>query len=257
MARGFTRCVDARHGGTVMVAVADLGTVLGIWAHPDDETFCPVAGRRVVCVTATLGERGTSDPHRWPPWTLAPVRTHEIRASLAALGVTEHHLLDIPDGACAIQPPDPVVRRLARIIDDVAPDTIVTFGPDGLTGTPTTKRCRHGPPRHAPQTRLLYATTAEDFVERWEPVRDAFDIFLADGLPLRTPASAPGFELRLGPALLDRKIVALRAQASQTSALIAALGEERVRDWWSAETFVCADVGEYRAGTWGTWQMAA
>ena len=55
----------------------------------------------------------------------------------------------------------------------------------------------------------------------------------------------------------DRKIVALRAQASQTTALIAALGEERVRDWWSTETFVCADVVESRARTWGTWQVAA
>ncbi|HEX3261549.1 MAG TPA: PIG-L family deacetylase, partial [Pseudonocardia sp.] len=49
---------------------ARLGTVLGIWAHPDDEAFLSAglmaaardAGQRVVCVTATLGEHGTSDP---------------------------------------------------------------------------------------------------------------------------------------------------------------------------------------------------
>jgi len=43
---------------------AQLGTVLGIWAHPDDEAFLSAglmaaardAGQRVVCVTATLGE---------------------------------------------------------------------------------------------------------------------------------------------------------------------------------------------------------
>jgi LmbE family N-acetylglucosaminyl deacetylase len=255
--------------GSAVTDVADLGTVLGIWAHPDDETFLSgglmamarEAGRRVVCVTATLGERGTSDPRRWPPWRLAPVRAHEIRASLAALGVSEHHLLDIPDGTCAVQPLDPVVRRLVRIIEDVAPDTIVTFGPDGLTGhadhQAVSAWATAARAAAAPQTRLLYATTTEEFVERWEPLRDAFDIFLADGLPLRTPASALAVELRLGPALLDRKIVALRAQASQTSALIAALGEERVRDWWSTETFVCADVVEFRTRTWGTWQVAA
>jgi LmbE family N-acetylglucosaminyl deacetylase len=249
--------------------VADRGTVLGIWAHPDDETFLSgglmamagEAGRRVVCVTATLGERGTSDPRRWPPWRLAPVRAHEIRASLAALGVSEHHLLDIPDGTCAVQPLDPVVRRLVRIIEDVAPDTIVTFGPDGLTGhadhQAVSAWATAARAAAAPQTRLLYATTTEEFVERWEPLRDAFDIFLADGLPLRTPASALAVELRLDPALLDRKIVALRAQASQTSALIAALGEERVRDWWSTETFIAADVAESRTPSWGTWRVAA
>ena len=219
------------------------------------------AGRRVVCVTATLGERGTSDPRRWPPWRLASVRAHEIRASLAALGVSEHHLLDIPDGTCAVQPCDPVVRRLVRIIDDVAPDTIVTFGPDGLTGhadhQAVSAWATAARAVAAPHARLLYATTTEEFVKRWEPVRDVFDIFLADGLPLRTPASALAVELSLGPALLDRKIVALRAQASQTSALFAALGEERVRDWWSTETFIAADVAESRTPSWGTWRVAA
>lgn len=82
----------------------------------------------------------------------------------------------------------------------------------------------------APDTRLLYATTTEQFVDQWEPARDAFNVFLADGLPLRTPAAALAVELRLDAALLDRKIVALRAQASQITGLIAAVGEQRVRD---------------------------
>ena len=64
-------------------------------------------------------------------------------------------------------------------------------------------------------------------------------------------------ELRLDEAMVDRKLVALRAQASQTEGLIAALGEERVRDWWSTETFVCADTAHARAGDWGTWRPAA
>lgn len=248
---------------------ADLGTILGIWAHPDDEAFLSGglmaaardAGRRVVCVTATLGERGTPDPRRWPPERLAQVRAHEIRASLAALGVAEHHQLGIADGTCAVQPLDAMVRRLGRIIDDVAPDTIVTFGPDGLTGhadhQAVSAWATAARAAAAPRTRLLYATTTEEFVERWEPFRDAFDIFLADGLPLRTPATALAAELRLGPAVIDRKIVALRAQASQTASLIAALGEERVRDWWSTETFTSADRAESRPPAWGTWRFAA
>ena len=51
--------------------VADLGTVLGIWAHPDDEAYLSGGlmsiaardhGNRVACVTATRGELGTADP---------------------------------------------------------------------------------------------------------------------------------------------------------------------------------------------------
>jgi LmbE family N-acetylglucosaminyl deacetylase len=246
----------------------DLGTVLGIWAHPDDEAFLSGgmmaaardAGQRVVCVTATLGEHGTPDPQRWPPERLAAVRAHELRASLAVLGVTEHHLLGITDGSCAAQPHDAVVRHLARIVDDVAPDTIVTFGPDGLTGhedhqtVSAWATAAHA--AAAPDARLLYATTTDTFVERWEPHRDAFAVFLADGLPLRTPASALAVDFALDPHLADRKLVALRAQASQTGGLVAAIGEERLRDWWSTEAFVSADAAESGA-SWGTWRVAA
>ncbi len=46
----------------------DLGTILGVWAHPDDEAYLSAglmataiaAGRRVVCVTATRGRGGLS-----------------------------------------------------------------------------------------------------------------------------------------------------------------------------------------------------
>ena len=55
-------------------------------------------------------------------------------------------------------------------------------------------------------------------------------MFLADGLPLRTPALGARRRAAPRPAdAVDRKIVALRAQASQTTGLFAALGEERVR----------------------------
>ena len=100
-------------GDRTVTDAAELGTVLGIWAHPDDEAFLSAglmaaardAGNRVVCVTATLGEHGTDDSRRWPPERLAAVREHELRASLAALGVTEHHQLGIVDGTCAAAAP--------------------------------------------------------------------------------------------------------------------------------------------------------
>jgi LmbE family N-acetylglucosaminyl deacetylase len=252
-----------------ITSAADLGVVLGIWAHPDDEAFlagglmaaaCD-AGQRVVCVTATLGEHGTDEPWHWPPDRLGRVRAHELRASLAALGVTEHHLLGITDGTCAMQAHDAVVDTLARIVEDVEPDTIVTFGPDGFTGHEdhqtvsawaTAVRAAA-----APDARLLYATTTERFVDRWRPVRDSFNVFLADGLPLQTPASELAVELCLDDAMLDRKVVALRAQASQMTGLIAAVGEERVREWWATEAFVSADAVRFRARSWGTWRVAA
>ncbi|HLZ38595.1 MAG TPA: PIG-L family deacetylase, partial [Mycobacteriales bacterium] len=56
-----SRLIDSPSG------VADLGTILGIWAHPDDEAYLSAglmaiargAGSRVVCATATRGELGS------------------------------------------------------------------------------------------------------------------------------------------------------------------------------------------------------
>ena len=63
-----------------------LGTVLGVWAHPDDEAYCSAGlmalvrgqGGRVVVATATWGERGTPDPDRYPPARMARLRRLEL-----------------------------------------------------------------------------------------------------------------------------------------------------------------------------------
>jgi LmbE family N-acetylglucosaminyl deacetylase len=242
-------------------------TLLGIWAHPDDEAFLSAglmatardAGQRVVCVTATSGEHGTADPTRWPPHRLGRVRTRELQASLASLDVTEHHLLGYVDGTCARQPFDDAVERISRIIDDVRPDTIVTFGPDGLTGhedhQAVSAWATAARARAAPAARLLYATTTTEFVDRWQHLHDQFNVFLAQGLPLRTHPGSVAVELRLSGELADRKLVALRAQASQTSAMIARIGEDQFRDWWSVEAFLRAE--DIVLKPFGTWQVAA
>src|SRR3954469_13962289 len=120
-----------------------LGTILSVWAHPDDETYlcgglmarAVANGSRVVCVTATRGELGSPDEQRWPSGApLAAVRTKEMDAALAVLGVTEHHWLDYPDGGCAEVDQGEATRRITELMADVKPDTVLTFGPDGMTG---------------------------------------------------------------------------------------------------------------------------
>ncbi len=231
---------------------SDLGTVLGVWAHPDDEAYLSgglmavarQAGQRVVVVTATRGEHGTADPERWPPHRLAAVRDTEIRASLAALDVTEHHFLGYGDGSLPAQDQAEAIGRIGAVMAAVRPDTVLTFGPDGLTGHRDHRQMCHWTTAArnmaAPAARLLYATTTDAFVERWRDVHDQFAIYLEPGLPLRTPPRRIALELTLDDALADRKLVALRAQASQTAGLIAAMGEARYRQWISTEAFTTA-----------------
>src|SRR5262245_3243082 len=98
------------------------GTLLGVWAHPDDEAYLSAGlmaaarrrGERVVVVTATVGEHGTSDPDRWPPERLGRRRELELRTSLGVLGVHELHLLGLPDGGCSQHDG---TARVAEIID--------------------------------------------------------------------------------------------------------------------------------------------
>src|SRR5215212_9208038 len=81
-------------------------TVLGVFAHPDDESLAcggtlarlADAGCRVVVVCATHGEGGSiSDPALVPDGDLGDVRVQELRDAAAVLGVADVIVLDHPD----------------------------------------------------------------------------------------------------------------------------------------------------------------
>jgi LmbE family N-acetylglucosaminyl deacetylase len=224
-----------------------LGTVLGVWAHPDDEAYLSAglmalaraAGNHVTCVTATLGEHGTDDPVSWPPTRLASTRHMEIAASMAILGVTDHRLLGYEDGTLSEQPAAPAVAAIAAIIEEVRPDTIVSFGPDGMTGHPdhrTVSSWTTAAWQESRQGRLLHATTTAAFAEEHADLHERIPVF-GPGLPLRTPADEVALAVALDDDLLDRKLAALRAQATQTGPLLTMIGEQAFRAWWRTETF--------------------
>jgi LmbE family N-acetylglucosaminyl deacetylase len=237
--------------------VAALGTVLGVWAHPDDELYLSggvlaaavAAGQRVVVVTATRGEHGTDDPARWPPARLVAERSREITASLAALDPQrrriEHRFLGDASGRCHLDgalvadPGAETVDELAAVVAEVAPDTVLTFGPDGITGhrdhravSAWTDRAL----RRVPATpRVLHAAVTEAWVRRFgefvEPMDDAGDAFAP------CPDAELVVDLELGGELVDRKVAALRAQATQTAGLEAVVGAERYRTSVAGEYF--------------------
>ncbi len=231
------------------VDLAKLGTMVAVWAHPDDEAFLSAglmaqaaeAGSRVVCVTATRGEHGTADPWRWPPARLAAVRERELAASLTVLGVKEHHWLGIEDGRCATVSPIGPVATISRLIREVGADTVVTFGPDGLTGHSDHRAVSRWTTQawavSGARGQLLHATCTGGFARRFRAVHDRFAIF-DPGLPTETPDADVVLRLCLDGELLDRKIVALRAHASQTASLITAMGEGLFREWCAEESFL-------------------
>lgn len=233
-----------------MAVVEDLGTILGVWAHPDDETYLSggimalarAGGARVVCVTATRGERGTADPVAWPPERLAAQRTRELRESLAILGVAEHRWLGYADGGCAAVPAGEAAAALSGVVDEVRPDTVLTFGPDGVTGHPdhravsawaTAAFDRAAPPG----ARLLHAAVTAGWAQRWRDLEEWLGVY-APGYPVTTPENWPTVDLALDPATAARKVRALAAQQTQTAGLLAALGVERYTAWVAEESFL-------------------
>jgi len=230
--------------------VDELGTVLGVWAHPDDEAYLSAglmaearaSGQRVVVATATYGELGAADPYQWSPARLATARSHELAASLAAVGVTEHRWLGFRDGECHDRTTDGTASVM-RLIDELAPDTILTFGPEGMTGHPDHRAISRwttdawlstGSP-----ARLLYATLTPQFHQTWGELNDRIGIWMSGTGP-STAESDLAVNVHLTGAAMDRKVVALRAHASQTTPLVQAVGLDEFGRWWSTESFVAA-----------------
>jgi LmbE family N-acetylglucosaminyl deacetylase len=217
--------------------VTGLGTVLMVWAHPDDETYLAGglsaaltdAGRRVVCVTATRGEAGGTVPG------LAEIRTAELEAALKLLGVEEHHWLDYPDGGCASVDDAEAAARIRAVVDEVRPDTVVTFGPDGFTGHPDHQAVSRWVGlvlNGRPHVRLLHAVAREHPVD--PGLDEDYGVFEL-GRPRTCPDEEIDVLLPLDDSLLDRKVEALLVQESQTAGLVAAVGLPRFRAWVATE----------------------
>lgn len=226
------------------------GTILGVWAHPDDETYLMGGlmaasvrrGDRVVCVTATKGELGIQDPERWPPERLPEIREAELRASLDKLGVEEHHWLGYPDGGCADIPFVEGVEKVANLMREVRPQHVLTFGPEGMTGHPdhkavsawTTEAFERAAPLGA---RLLYAAVTPEWHDKLFDLMIELGAFYEGVEPPVVPQDELAIHYPVPEDLSALKWQALLAQESQTEGFIKAVGEDMVRSVNAVEYF--------------------
>jgi LmbE family N-acetylglucosaminyl deacetylase len=232
----------------------ELGTILGVWAHPDDETYLSAgimaaavdAGERVVCVTATRGEGGSMDEEVWPPDEMAAVREQELLRGLAVLGVTDHRWLDLPDIDMDTPLPDQGASVIRDIMVEVQPQTVLTFGPDGMTGhqahMSVSAWATDAFHAVAPTgSRLHYATMTPRFVEEFREVYEPLNIF-RPGTPPVTPPEELSIDLALDDVALDRKFQAINEHVSQIGYILEALGADVFRREMANEWFRLAAV---------------
>ncbi len=118
-------------------------TLMAVFAHPDDEAFgtggtltkYAAEGIDVYLVTATRGEAGQiAEPDLATPANLPAVREHELRCACEIYGIHPPRFMDYVDGQLPIVHQGQAVGKLVRLIRELQPQVLVTFGPDGIYG---------------------------------------------------------------------------------------------------------------------------
>jgi LmbE family N-acetylglucosaminyl deacetylase len=196
-------------------------SILLAFAHPDDESF-GLAGtiaryaRRGVpvdLVTATRGEKGT---RLGVPEGVATgvAREAELRAAGRIVGLRDIYFLGYIDGELDRADPAEVTRKIREIIEQVEPEVLITFGPDGITGHPdhivagkaATAAFRELSTAGRAPRKLYYVTVPGGAF----PDGDAGDVFTRPDDEVTTEIDITG--------LVDLKLRALAAHRSQQDA---------------------------------------
>lgn len=235
-----------------MSTVTERRSLLLVHAHPDDESIFTGAtmaryaaeGVRVTLVTCTMGERGDNRLSSGPAdngGQLAKIRTDELEAACAALGVNDHRFLGGPgrwrDSSDKWNPRhndarsfrhadiDEAASELAGVLREVRAQVVVTYADDGFYGHPDHVQAHNVAWRAyqsacdttltkfyaiaIPRSVLAEATRETPWsVDGHPPSKDV----LALGLPddqVTTEIEATGY--------LDAKLAALRAHATQVT----------------------------------------
>lgn len=228
--------------------VQNLGTILGVWAHPDDEVFtcggilsiAAANGQRVMCMTASRGEAGVQDPDKWPPNKLSDIRTSELEAAYTELGVSQHCWFDYPDGELDKVPLNEGIESVKQCVVSFKPDTILTFGPDGMTGHSDHKSVSKWAVRAAKEFGIdVYcAVLTQEIFEANKEADNKFDIFFNIEKPLILEPAKCDLLVELNEEVLAKKCAALKAMPSQTERLIEYVGDEKLKSMQRIESFV-------------------
>ncbi len=200
-------------------------------------------GQRVMCVTATKGEAGIQDPIRWPPETLGAARAGELANALERLGITEHAWLGYRDGDCDKVAAKEAAQKLAEILEYFKPDTILTFGPEGMTGHPDHQAVSRWVDMAVGQAisrpRIYHSVQLRDVFEKYLKKADQkLNIFYNLDQPLLVDESECEICFTATNDILQQKHQALQAMPSQTAAMLKFFPLGKLTEAFATEAFV-------------------
>jgi LmbE family N-acetylglucosaminyl deacetylase len=147
---------------------------------------------------------------------------------------------------CPRVPDEEGASRVAAIVEQVGPNSVLTFGPDGMTGHPDHKAIsrwageafRRGA---KPGTRLYHAVYTPEWMDRFAARFAQFNVFMEEGTPPIVPADRLAINFELPEDIIELKLAAIEAHASQVEGMIQAFGKDVFREGVMAESFVRAE----------------
>jgi LmbE family N-acetylglucosaminyl deacetylase len=162
---------------------------------------------------------------------MGEVREKELEESMKILGVSEHTWLDYHDGSLKEANAAEAIAVVRGFIEDVQPDSVFTFGPEGMTGHEdhiATQQWTAAAFEQAakPGAKLYWATASPAWAAEFAPRLDEFNVFFnIDGPPV-TPIDEMAVHYDLPADMVALKMRAIQAHVSQVSAMVAAFGED-------------------------------
>ncbi|HSX27707.1 MAG TPA: PIG-L family deacetylase [Patescibacteria group bacterium] len=235
--------------------IADLGDILCIFAHPDDETYlcggimalAVANGQGVACVTATKGEAGIPPGSDWSHEHCGEVRAQELKSALKILDIHNHHWLGYTDGTCRKVDDAEAVAQLVSYINEYKPDSILTFASDGLTGHAdhqTVSRWATLAAKQSGHPVVIYqAATAEEHYKNYLKEADKkLNIYFNIDKPKLTSMKDCDICLELPENAAEMKYEALKSMPSQTAGMFKNFDKPQLLELIKLETFtVVAD----------------
>jgi LmbE family N-acetylglucosaminyl deacetylase len=153
--------------------------------------------------------------------------------------VKEHHFLVGPVDLDMDTGLDPAgAEQVRRIMEEVQPDIVLTFGPEGMTGHVAHQDVSRWAGEAfgevaKPGARLFHAVFPRSLGDEWLEKLAPFNIF------------RPGTPHVVADEELDQKVASIKEHASQIEALYEVFGDEGFRRFMAKEGFVLAATKEF------------
>jgi LmbE family N-acetylglucosaminyl deacetylase len=194
-------------------------TILAVFAHPDDEqVVSPMLARyaregvRVQLAIATDGRKGVREHAGIPAGdALAAARAAEARCACEKLRIPPPILMGLEDGALYAEANKrTVLEQVARLVVELKPDVVVTWGPDGVTG-------------HTDH-RMVSSLVTEVVQRGGDPAPQLFYAGLssARAAELRQPGAPTGGGIPPGVAVVESRYLPVRISYTDADARLAA-----------------------------------